>query len=896
MDKDTVTADAKRKTEVAVSAQSWVNDNNEKVESCGTTAESVNTKLRKKARVLRSLERAAGRKMCVGVFGASQAGKSYLLSSLAMDDKNKVWGKFAGETHDFLADLNPGGGKESTGLVTRFTLTEPENIPSDYPVHVRLLSETELVKIFANSYFCDSENNQEVDKDRIRQALQEVKNKQGSGSSESANLDKMEDLREYVTSHFRGSARGAILEDIYWDEAVRLAPKLGFDDRVKLYSIIWDEIPQFTELFRSLLESLDKLGYAEEAFCGMDALLPREASILDVDSLNKNDFSQYKASNTINMKTRDGRTATIHRKNATAIVAELTLVMSHKPAAYFDHTDLLDFPGYKPRLECSDIRDYLEKKKDDPSSGVEQFFRRGKVAYLFQRYTAERELTSLLLCVADSSNTPSLPGAIEEWIINTHGKNPEDRLKAQTALFYIFTKSDHHFEDKLGAKMDTRWDNTVQGTFTNQFGQPHDQSTKWVESWTPGQPFNNLYLLRNVNVKWGDMMDFDSDNREIGVSKNKTEYKDALRNAFINSPEVKKYFKNPQKAFDEIFALNDGGISYIKNSLEPVCDPNLKISQIALALDKEGKELEDLLTRFYSSGNQEEELEKKDKFVKKMGRNLLKNPKGAERFPELLSHFRHPAAQLVDLKSDADLKYEEYKEQLAESLRQEREALNEIDEEVDEDDPLGLDDDDSEETDEQGVSSAPENMDEHHFYASKIVEAWSSRMRELANNTEFENYYAIPKADFLGMLDEMEQAIERIGVKQQLEKKFREIAEYSGRKDTYKEAHKQAAYANGILSDFASYLGKNPNTTSEKDRQIMYGGKPRPVFNPAPDFQDYPSLPEKAEDFAKKWRQDWLVAFYGMARDNVLASGGKQIDLEQNKRLGDLIKKINKAS
>ena len=60
--------------------------------------------------------------MCVGVFGPSQAGKSYLVSILASRDGRPLQARFADKTYDFLREINPPGNRESTGLVTRFGL------------------------------------------------------------------------------------------------------------------------------------------------------------------------------------------------------------------------------------------------------------------------------------------------------------------------------------------------------------------------------------------------------------------------------------------------------------------------------------------------------------------------------------------------------------------------------------------------------------------------------------------------------------------------------------------------------------------------------------------------------------------------------------------------------
>ena len=891
MEKDTIIADARRLTAAAEQAQEWIRRNEDRVRACGKSREEVLVKLRRQARLFRKLGRAAERKMCAGVFGPSQAGKSYLLSSLARDENKEVRCDFDGRQYDFLKDLNPGGAKESTGLVTRFTMTPPANIPSGYPVHVRLLSETELVKIFANTYFCDCDHKEKVDKTAIQTAVAALKGRTGSGNAH-ITLDVMEDLREYVTNSFGGLSRAAALDEVYWHDAIEMAPRLSLDDRARLFGIIWDGIPEFNDMFLALATDLARLGNAEEAFCAMDALVPREASIIDVETLGRTDFSQFHVGGEVQMCTAEGRKASIARKNATAIIAELTLVMTHKPADYFDHTDLLDFPGYKARLECSDIRDYLTKGKED--SAVEQFFRRGKVAYLFQRYNAERELTSLLLCVATSDNTPGLPGAVEEWIMATHGKTPEDRLHSKNALFYILTKSDHHFEEKSGAKFETRWDDVLKGMFLGHFSGAYSQNTRWVEEWTPNQPFNNLFMLRNVNIRWSSMMDYSSDSagwKETGVRPSMEAYRDELRKAFLESHLVQKHFRSPETAFDEVMKLNDGGIEHIKRCLQPLCDPNLKLNQIAGSLYTARQTLLATLAPFYHSGNQEEELKKKMQLFQSFGKLFL-NPNFQERFPELLNRFSISPEQLFYLFGEAERRCDEYRESTF-TLPQEEEPAPESGDMEDIDVLALLDDNPPAASTASGSAAAvPADKDELYFYAERIIEAWSSRMRDLADTAECTGYYMFPKTTFLAMLDEFDVAVNRLEIQNRLESKFREIAmPVDVSRDS--KIRKQASYAIGVLNDFVSWMGKNPADMPESQRVVNYRGQSVTVFRDAPVVVDYPVLPEVAKSQAKQWYKDWLTTFYGMLVDNVTSSDGIKINLEENTLLGNIIKQIN---
>src|ERR1700740_3482068 len=68
----------------------------------GQQAQSLISELQKVRNQSRKLARAARRRMCVGVFGPSQAGKSYLVSILASRDGRPLQARFADQTYDFL--------------------------------------------------------------------------------------------------------------------------------------------------------------------------------------------------------------------------------------------------------------------------------------------------------------------------------------------------------------------------------------------------------------------------------------------------------------------------------------------------------------------------------------------------------------------------------------------------------------------------------------------------------------------------------------------------------------------------------------------------------------------------------------------------------------------------
>lgn len=112
----------------------------------------------------RRLERTFNNPTCVGVFGPSQAGKSHLISVLARkEDEETMIATFDGPERgiDFITRINPFGGKEATGLVTRFSM-QAEPTPPGFPVCLRLLSPADIVKIIVNSHPQDGDQEYEA--------------------------------------------------------------------------------------------------------------------------------------------------------------------------------------------------------------------------------------------------------------------------------------------------------------------------------------------------------------------------------------------------------------------------------------------------------------------------------------------------------------------------------------------------------------------------------------------------------------------------------------------------------------------------------------------------------------------------------------------------------------
>lgn len=861
-------------------AGKWVGRNEDVVRN---EKEGLLKELRRAKRSFKRCARASSRKMCAGVFGPSQAGKSYLISALARDENNNLNALFGNESHDFISEINPEGGKESTGLVTRFTMTRPGDLPEGFPVQVRLLSETDIVKIIANTYFADCELKEDPRSD-IKATLKTLSGRQGKGEGV-IGLDEMEDLREYLARDFRSKARVQELENKYWEQALVLGPKLSLEDRIQLYSLIWDEVEEFTHLLRTLLNALASLGYAENAYCPLSALIPRETSIIDVNTLSG--LNDPKSAQ-LDIVTPKGIRTSLPRPVIAALVAELTIVMEEKPAKYFDYTDLLDFPGYRSRYKFDDVRKELKK-----TGMLKEMFLRGKVAYLFQRYSAENELTSMLLCIGPSNQeVQDLPGVINSWIAVTHGEKPEDRVGKLVSLFLILTKFDLEFEDKKGAPtLETRWDNRLHASLLDFFGKQHD----WPTQWTPGQGFNNIFFLRNPNFRFDSVMDYVGD-KEKGIRPQRVEYVEKLHEAFMHGQLVREHIKDPARAWNEAMRLNDGGISYIRESLSPLCDPQIKIRQLLGNVNETKEAIARRLAPFWQPDDKEELRKQKLLLIRNLFAKLGQLETSQQRLGQLLHGFTVDDADIFDLHQEASRRYLDMSDQ--EDSQEAPAEIPQLDVNLAEVDVEAWNPFMQQEGQSDNPAPQMENehkLDESDFFASYIESKWIEKLHLMANDPGLQKFFMLSDKDFSDFASELSTGAARLGLQEEMAEAFRKVAAYA---NTRKESivRKQAAIAAQILNNYVNWLGFNPYSQKESQRTVqMPNGKSVVVFEPRVPDNGLPEIGDTRADWTRPWFGDWLNALAGLIMGNINYDGNQTFNVVENAALGTIIRNLSRT-
>jgi hypothetical protein len=861
----------RRAADASAQALAWTSDNAERL---GSERPAIERQLRKSTVQAGKLALAAERPMCVGVFGPSQAGKSYLISALARPSGEDLIAEFDGIPGglSFVRHINPQGGGEATGLVTRFTLRK-QATPKGFPVAFRLLSELDVVKILTNTYLSDfkDEDERPARPEEVRQVLDRLKLKRRTTAADNLSIEAFYDLRDYVERYFRGHEFIKALGPAYWSEAERLGPYLEAADRAELLSFLWGRHEFFTRIYTRLQAALAQLGHAEQAYAAIDALRdpgaeatqgPRRDSIIDVNTLwALNDPTAQ----SITVATDDGKRVRLPRPLATALIAELRIQMQKQPWPFFEHTDLLDFPGARVRENYR-----VEQVQENPEL-VPRCFLRGKVAYLFERYCADLELSSMLLCIGPSNQeVRTLPKMIEEWVAATHGSTPEERARQETVLFFVLTKFDTEFDEKAG-KLDPAlaFDTRLRHSLTEFFGA----TGEWVHEWHPRTPFRNTYWLRSPNAYAEGLFVFSDDKRELAIHPHKVQRLAEIKPLYLATELVQQHFDDPERAWEEGLRLNDGGVTYLAEQLEPVCNPGIKRRQVAARLRELATQVREALAPFFVSGDLAEEREKR---LAQALATIAELEFAAEegRFGHFIHAFQVEEDQFASLY--LRVAAERNDEVAADATPQRQRGSGRL---------IGR---------LSGAASPQAEMPKTiggdkraERFAAAALEAWMDEMRQQAAGDRLPSDLRVAGGVLTGVVSELAQAARRLALQERIAQR---LAARAGTPKQPKQAMAGGALvASEAINRFVATLGFGEATPGQRPTAQDASGRERPIFTRPPIVGDQPNLPAERQPPGEQSAVDWMSAYLRLVDDNASTLDGRAIDLEQNRRLGQLL-------
>ena len=860
----------------AKDALGWLNDN-EKLVGAGRTG--LERALKRHVVEAKRLAAAASRPMSAAVFGPSQAGKSFLIGKFITPPGKPTKVVFEDEHLDFLSQVNPQGGKETTGLVTRFS-TAVSPTPRNFPVVLRLLREVDVVKILANSFLFDLSGAYAESSGSgplwISGKLDPLEARMDPREVPGFTMEDVLELREYVEERLPAH-RCSQLKDVaeaYWPRLERMLPRLRPADRVEALSILWGEFHEFNELFLELKAALDLLAHSEEVYAEMDSIRDTANGVLHVDRIYELSLTSGPGAQMIRLSLASGALVTLKKSVVTALTSELRVTLDSSPWPFLAHTDLLDFPGARSR-EGSSAEKYLRRpfKAGAEKPPREYCFLRGKVAVLFDNYVADLDLNAMMLCVPDSNlEVRTLPELVDGWVHRTHGKTPQERAARMTSLLFCMTKCDRLFDLAAGAGLDQQIENRFRTNF--------DEFPGWTREWHPGLPFTNTFMLRNPKaIEQHSVFQYDGPPAERVVRDEAALTQDfegrmlpALQSAMRSNETARTQVSDLDAKVQALMALNDGGVSHLAKALSPICDPNLKRQQIQPRATALSSALRSLLSPYFDEEDVKERVERR-------GRRAM------DSFRAMVSSGRNPPLGLVinELGVDEATLRAAYFE-FARSDGRDRAGAGGSRQVVQNDFGIDLD-----AIFEDTPAAPPPKERAPETFGDVAVGHWVDGLLRRATAGDVPRRLGLNGEQFQVFVDELRAGASRLqlaGV----------IGEHADRVLNFRQSVTATAAAVAVgaslrINDFVADVGRQLMTRDADPEQAQRAGAAftRPVQL---GLGELPNLPEQMQDVALLRRQfatEWTKAFLVFVRENASSSGGRLVDPEQNARLGVIL-------
>ena len=338
----------------------WISINGD-TSSLDSKKRLLNDNKRKLNRVSSALQK----RPSIAIFGQSQVGKSFLVRSLAkspITSKLEIINSMTEERIDFLQKINPPGGRESTGIITRFSTSKPINIKSAYAYKVELLSQLDIAAIIINGYLEDiQEYIEELDKEEILDKVTALKAAYPTIDNTDLKEDKVYDFNDYIISNYKDDRRIDYCKAInFFNDLVLLLPRMSYDKRWELLHFLWGKNKFLTTIFNRLSETLYHLGFAQIAYVNEKAIIngkkdPQYANttnILDVERVKQMFYTP--ALEQLSVCNSNGELKNVPVSEFSALIKELHFEIpndfdSAKERTFLLQTDVLDFPGSKSR-------------------------------------------------------------------------------------------------------------------------------------------------------------------------------------------------------------------------------------------------------------------------------------------------------------------------------------------------------------------------------------------------------------------------------------------------------------------------------------------------------------------------------------------------------------------
>lgn len=861
-------------------AIAWIDANRGKSPRLDQESANLTLHLRRARNRARALARAADRPFSVGFFGLSQAGKSYLISALAADPSGRL-DLAVGTGHlNFLTHVNPpGGGKEATGLVTRLT-PRARAAPAGFPVRLHLLSAADLVKVLANAFhnnFDHEHRPAQVEGSTPPRQPDALTRKRQPRPVPGMDADDLVAIQDYVEQQFPNRSS---LPTNFWATAGSLVTYLDADDRAELFAPLWGGVRELTETFQLLCQALARLGFASAVDCESAALAPGPTadgeqpvkSLVDVACLDRlgRDLDDSV------MVLPDGAAGPadavrVPRSVLAALTAEIELALAAPPKAeLLGQVDLLDFPGYRGPLAIADLADDRGRLREDQLDPVAQLVLRGKVSYLFERYTEDQSMNALVLCAPSNQqiDVRDLDKVIGTWINSTQGPDPVTRALHRPGLLWALTKFDQRLDVVPGQTpeaMRDGWEGLINLALLERFG-----NSEWLREWTPGQCFDNLFLVRKPG-KAGAVIRTEGE-QELELIDGQRERLARLRQTFCEHPAIRKYIREPQVAWDAMLSLNDGGMSRLMEHLTRVLDQDARLRHIRDQADNLAADMANTwLKRFHSADGLAAAADKRS-LVRGIVEPLAQRP---NRIGDLIFLLQPSRETLRALYMPSDLKVDG--SETARPVARSSDSAISLGEIFDE-----------------GRSEVPGRPleDRATRFTQDAMQSWVAQLSGLAEQASLQAYFGLSRERFKDLVNELVTGADRHGLADIIAAALREWENQGG----IKPEHLVWRQVDAVYFVLCAYVDRL-EAFEPRSEGAGANGRPKAAgpaaswFAPPPPIAtgQVPDLSPAPEPFTTRYITDWFRALLALAENNAGHQVGQEIPADQNRRLGKIL-------
>lgn len=586
-------------------------------------------------REMSKIKDALSERCAAATYGESQMGKSYLVNAMFSEPSMSFCIKNGEDSYDFKKEINPSEPNsqiEATGVVTRFThkaIDLPRGVPSSY-LRAQLLSIADLVMIVCESYY-NGVDYKFSSKQWVEKVKVQIEKTPLNHSQKILSESDVLTIEEYLKTSPLDKKCSTILEDEvgYFQFLFKNVTNFSEEDLIDYIKLLWDNNEEISTLFDKLIECYRKLHFSPIVYVEFDAILKKYGTLIDVARLKEMFQKPKSSSQRITAKVQlQGQDSAIEVEKSflSALIAELTLYIDFQdtktPREFLNHLDILDFPG-----ACPDPLLSLQQLQDPEQ--LAYVYRRGKVSYLFKKYSTTRKISTLLFCHNNHQQKFELMGKqLTQWIEENIGENAlmrEEYLQnvGNISPFFIistwFNTDLAYGDQKPGDKLDYLWArrfNEVLSTGVLKVGN----GEHWFTHWTSKQTyFQNIYLLRDFGhstmiYKGYNAQTHSAETDEI-QKDNYVNYPDLLsdlKRSFVENEFVRKHFSKPTQAWEESALPQNDGTLPIMRALDAMAPKIANAREIFLAkkVDAYSKSMLTVLENLYESGDASESIKK----------------------------------------------------------------------------------------------------------------------------------------------------------------------------------------------------------------------------------------------------------------------------------------------